>query len=381
MIIMNKIFYTSLFFFCVGFASAQKTKYVTVSGRVTGDLKGSDLVYRYIGGLPPDSVQITNGRFKMEVAFSEPFILSLVSQYDKVIKRGYRAYNVLIDGTGDIHLDMDIEKGFTSALIKGSSSTVAYHKYLKGRDSVYIKIAGGLKTLYGKSYVPSSDPLAATMSRSRDSLSKIYMGGYISTFVEDHHSEYVALYVLNTDGKGAMDIDMLDHNYTALPTFTKQSPEGRKLGKYISGVQRTITGATALNFTLKDHNGKLISLSDLRGKYVWIDFWASWCGPCKQAFPHMRNLYSMYKDKGLEIVGISVDSKVEPWLKILPSLTNPWYQLWDDQDVMLSYAVTALPTSFLLDTEGKIILKEVGYEPNGHSAMDKKLAELFGTAH
>jgi len=95
----------------------------------------------------------------------------------------------------------------------------------------------------------------------------------------------------------------------------------------------------------------------------------------------MRNLYSMYKDKGLEIVGISVDSKVEPWLKILPSLLNPWYQLWDDQDVMLSYAVTALPTSFLLDTEGKIILKEVGYEPNGHSAMDKKLAELFGTVH
>lgn len=380
MINMNKIYYTILFLFYAGFVAAQKTKYVTISGRVSGDLKGSDQIYRYVGGLPPDSVQIKGGKFNIKIPFSEPFTIALVSQYDKVIKGAYRPYYILIDGTGNINLDMEIAKGFSSARMSGSSSAIAYHRYIKERDSVYLKIAAVVKGIYGKSYVSQSDPLAPSMNALRDSLAKIYMGGYISSFVERYKNKYVSLYVLNTDGKGAMDIDMLSMCYNSLPAAIMESAEGQKLGKYISGVKSTMTGASAPDFKLKDPIGRFVSLSDLKGKYVWVDFWASWCGPCKQAFPHMRDLYATYKDKGLEIIGISVDSKIEPWLKILPSLKNPWYQVWDDKDVMLAYAVTALPTSFLIDTEGKIILKEVGYEPNGNSALDKKLAELLGNA-
>ncbi len=91
----------------------------------------------------------------------------------------------------------------------------------------------------------------------------------------------------------------------------------------------------------------------------------------------MKELYQRYKDKGLEILGISADAKIEPWLKILPSLQNPWVQVWDNKNIMYEFAITAFPTSFLVGPDGRILIKEVGYEPNGSSPIDKKLIELF----
>jgi peroxiredoxin len=91
----------------------------------------------------------------------------------------------------------------------------------------------------------------------------------------------------------------------------------------------------------------------------------------------MKDLYAKYKDKGLVILGISADSKIDPWLKILPTLNNPWPQVWDNKDIMSEFAVTAFPTSFLIDPNGKILLKEIGYNPDGKSPMDQKLEEIF----
>ena len=358
---------------------AQKVKTVTITGKVIGDTKGSNYIMYYTSSNPLDSVPIIDGKFTLTLPFAETYTQLFVSQYDFRVKRSYRPFPLLIDGTGDIHIEMDILKGFYESNITGSTTAVAFFSFIKQQNVIYKTISEKVVSLYGKSYVPQSDPLADKMSISRDSLTNLYMGSMINEFVNAHKDEYVGIYVLSTAGQSAMSLNMLEHSFSLLPNRYKSSVEGKKLQAYINGVKNTNVGATIKNFILKNQEGKNIDFKQFKGKYVWIDFWASWCGPCKQAFPHMKELYAKYKDKGFEILGISTDTKIDPWLKILPTLQNPWPQVWDNKNIMFEFAVTAFPTSFLIDPNGVILLREIGYTPGGQSPMDIKLKEIFET--
>ena len=137
-------------------------------------------------------------------------------------------------------------------------------------------------------------------------------------------------------------------------------------------------GQSFVDFTMKNPEGESISLSDYAGKgnYVFIDFWAAWCGPCIGEMPNVVEAYEKYKDKGLEIVGVSLDSDRENWISRIESLNMTWPQMsdlngWDTEAAKL-YAVTGIPHTVLLDKEGKIIAKDLRGEQ-----LQKKLAELL----
>ena len=118
-------------------------------------------------------------------------------------------------------------------------------------------------------------------------------------------------------------------------------------------------GEMAPEFSLRNAKDKLVSLASFRGKVVLIDFWASWCGPCRAANPGVGKLYNKYKAKGFEVLGVSIDSKKAAWLKavkqdqiLYPQVNDPkgWYS-----PVAEKYGVNQIPTSFLLDKAGRII--------------------------
>jgi thiol-disulfide isomerase/thioredoxin len=205
------------------------------------------------------------------------------------------------------------------------------------------------------------------------------MGALVLDFVRTHKHDFLGVFVLTNVGRNILAIEKLETAYQSLSSAQKQTREGKKLAAYVDGVKSSKVGAVVKNFVLNDPNGQPLSFDQYRGKYVWIDFWASWCAPCKKAFPHMKEIYAAYKSRGFEILGISTDAKIEPWLKILPELKNPWPQVWDDKNVMSQFAVTAFPTSFLIDPNGVILLKEIGYDPNGESLLEKKLEAIFGS--
>lgn len=377
---MKKVIFFVLLF-CFAIASiAQTSRLITVTGTVTGDTKGMNTIYYYRGGAPVDSVMIENEKFVIKLPFTEMYTQLFYTRYDlgPAKNKGYSPYALLIDGTGDIMLDFAIEEGFVNAKVNGPETTVLFASFLKNQKATYRKMNEELVRMYGKGWVPPKDPMAQNMAVSRDSLTKIFMGDLVRNFVTKNKNTFVGVYVLAMSGRSVLNIDEMESLLKSVPLQLQKIPEAEKLAAYIRGTKSAKVGDMVKNFILNDPQGKPVSFQQYKGKYVWIDFWASWCAPCKQAFPHMRELYAKYKDKNFEILGVSTDATIDPWLKILPVINNPWPQVWDNKNLFSEFAVDAFPTSFLISPDGKILLKEVGYNPAEKSGIEKKLEELFG---
>jgi peroxiredoxin len=135
-------------------------------------------------------------------------------------------------------------------------------------------------------------------------------------------------------------------------------------------------GDLAPEINLPSNKGKVISLSSLRGKIVLLDFWASWCGPCRQENPNVVKVYNKYKDKGFEIYSVSLDMDKGQWLHAIETDHLTWTHVSDlgywNSVVVPKYQISGIPATFLLDKEGKIIARDLRGEE-----LDKKLAEVF----
>ncbi len=181
-------------------------------------------------------------------------------------------------------------------------------------------------------------------------------------------------------------IDEFEKAFNKLSANLKGSVMGKSLAERIKGVRTTAIGSKAPDFTKPDLNGNPLTLSSLKGKYVLIDFWGSWCGPCRAGNPHLKSLYEKYKSKGFEIVGIAneksenLDECKKSWQGAVEKDGLPWLHVMNNydknkSDLVASYAVSGFPTKLLLDKTGKIIYKEVG---TGGEGLDNELKKIFG---
>ena len=292
----------------------------------------------------------------------------------------YQPFGILITEPGTYYVVSDIAKGMPASELKGPESMVLYHKYEEDQKEAYNKSNKVLSKLYGEKWwsLDEKDPNYSKIQTSADSLHTAIIFPLIQKMVKEHPDSYSSPYILLNSGREVGTLEEKEQAYEMLSPKMKKSDAGIKFKDYIQGLKSSSVGGVVADFTLPDPNGKDVAFKNLRGKYVLIDFWASWCYPCRQSFPYMRKMYEKYKGDKFEIYSISIDEDKAAWLKAVKEEKNPWLQSLDTRNVsQTGFAVTAVPATFLLDPTGKILVKEVGFETDGTDKIEEKIKELF----
>jgi thiol-disulfide isomerase/thioredoxin len=188
--------------------------------------------------------------------------------------------------------------------------------------------------------------------------------------------EIFALFYQRLDSQDAWEV------FSQYPDSLKQDGTGKDIAGFFDSLHRTEAGNPVIAFKQEGINGELVDIEALKGKVVIIDFWGSWCGPCRRSHPHLKAIYEKYHDRGLEIIGIGYEGgtpamKDSIWRKAVKEDGMTWLQVLNDPDrtdLTKLYSVTAFPTKLIVDRQGKIVFRISDSAPE---ELDRKLEELF----
>lgn len=220
-----------------------------------------------------------------------------------------------------------------------------------------------------------------TTKFNRDSIRAIYdaleekEAAIYQEFIKDYPNSPVSAHVLNVF-KTTWGKEKVRQLYLFLNKEMQESTYGKPISSFISLNKSPQIGNSYVNFEQENIHGKKIKVSDIKATYLLIDFWASWCGPCRQENPDLVKAYKLYKTKGFEILGVSLDQDRDSWLKAIKDDHLPWENISDlkgsENEAALIYGINAIPDNFLINLDGIIIARDL----SGKELM-KKLQELL----
>jgi len=353
-----------------------QTEKFIVAGKI-GNLNAPAIIYlRYMdnGVSVKDSAIFRDGKFRFEGTISLPVKALLEANYTASRNSSEVLYIYLEKKVKISALD-----SLKNATVNGGKLNADWQKFKLEFKPVEER-AGDKMIALNKEFVA----LTADQKKDKDILDQMMKRlnainsekkQTLKNFILKNPGSLVSFDLLKSYGGYDPDFKEQFELFGSLTEKVKKSQPGTEYAAVLENMRRISIGAIAPDFTQNDQNGNVVSLASLKGKYVWIDFWASWCKPCKQSFPHMQEIYAKYKSQKLEIIGISTDAERDVWLKTLTETKNPWLQILDNKKIASIYLVSTYPTAYLIDPDGKIIVKETGYTPFG--PIEKKLDEIF----
>lgn len=322
-----------------------------------------------------ESVTVKNGKYEFKGTKAEIGYMTLfpiIKGYPGFVPRGHVA--LLFVGGGKItiqHTD-----SFGNYIVNGSKEHAEYEAMqskLKASDDEWKELGREYTAFRQKNDKAGIGEVEQKMEVVEKKQKQIYIDLF-----KANPSSALALTQLGLIAGSDLKADELEPLFKLLPESTKTSRAGKELEEKIDIAKRLGPGKTAPDFTQQDTLGKPVTLSSMRGKYVLLDFWASWCAPCRRENPHLVKAFQKYHNRGFDILSVSLDqpNAKAKWLKAIHDDQLTWthvsdLKFWNNSAAVL-YGIQAIPQSYLLDPEGRIIAKNLKGEE-----LDKKLGELL----
>lgn len=268
--------------------------------------------------------------------------------------------------------------------ITGSKSNDALTTYLHNvqeltnkRNALFAENAG-----QSRSANPSENKRIATAIKDINQ----ELTAYPMHFVGEHPDNYFSLVLLESlIATPNSDLDLIEEKYNAIASDLKSSEYGKRIEDQLEVKKLQMAQFSALNigkeapdFSAPSPDGNQLALSDIRGKATIIDFWASWCGPCRKENPNVVKIYQKYHDKGLEIINVSLDrpGHKDRWIKAIKDDNLTWHHVsnlnYFNDPIAKLYNINAIPATYILDASGKIVAKNLR-----GAALDEKIGELL----
>lgn len=353
--------------FSILFSCSKPTGYV-IKGEIKGKDNGLIQLMKYKDGkwITEDSASIIKGKFELKGKTDLPE-LRIISLPPQTVVAQFFVEN------GSLTVDANMDS-LTNTEVKGSKSNDDFFILKKELTSINKEVQG-LQQKYNLARQRGNED---EMKRAQIDYEAM-MGNqkvYTKNFIREHPKSTVSPLIVLMQRVQEMSAHEIDTLVAFLDPSIQSSIYIAELKKIADKIRVTDIGALATDFTQNTPEGTPVSLSSLRGKIVLLDFWASWNAPSRQENPNLVALYAKFKDKGFDILGVSLDKEKEAWLKAIADDKLSWHQVSDlkymQNEAALKYSVRTLPYTLLLDKEGKIIAKNLRIEQ-----LDQKLTELL----
>ncbi|MBQ7947846.1 MAG: AhpC/TSA family protein [Bacteroidaceae bacterium] len=346
---MKNLFF-ALLLLCSTLAMAQ-TEETIIKGKVKDIKKGRLHMLARTGEDRTDTIcscEVKKGKFVLKTTMAEPMLT-------RIVLEGYSGGFTLFAEPGEEYTALlSNDKSF---YIKGGKLNEAYSTHIAVSDSLNAVISAQQQrydSLRAGRKFRSASLVNDSLRRNRD-----HLRDFTQKFLAGNDNIILAYTICSNIEMRDMRLKESREMYASMSTGAKASQYGRIIKERIDRLEKTEGGAKAPDFTLEDVNGDPVTMSAVKGKIKIIDFWASWCGPCRMNNPALRKLYEEFHDKGLEIIGVSLDNKKANWQMAVDKDGLGWINIsslkgWKCE-VAKAYNVTGIPALFVLDENNNII--------------------------